>query len=86
MVTGGSLAPLIDPATLTLSMNLSSINNGAGLKVTPVGGPAPYTLDAFQADASVNIAADQAVPEPATIGLLLIATLLAGSSIQRQRR
>ena len=89
MVTGGSLAPLIDPATLTLSMNLSSINNGAGLSVTTHGGFGAgvyYTLDSFQADASVNIAADQAVPEPATIGLLLIATVLAGSSIQRQRR
>jgi hypothetical protein len=82
MVTGGSLAPLIDADTLTLSMNLSSINNGAGLKVTPVGGPAPYTLDAFEADASVNIAAEP-VPEPASMALLLIGTLLACVSIQR---
>jgi hypothetical protein len=83
MVSGGSLAPLIDADTLTLSMNLSSINNGAGLMVTPVGGPAPYTLDEFEADASVNIAAEP-VPEPASLGLLVMGTLLAGVSIQRQ--
>jgi len=83
-VTGGSLAPLIGPKTLTVSMNLSSINNGAGLKVTPVGGPAPYTLDSFRADASVNIAAEQ-IPEPATTALLLIGSLLAGFSTGRER-
>jgi PEP-CTERM motif len=87
MVTGGSLAPLIDTNTLTVSMNLSSINNGKGLSVTGHIGPGPtvYSLDPFRADASVNIAADPAVPEPATFGLVLIGTLLAGISTQRRR-
>ena len=85
LVTGGSLAPLIDKDTLTVSMNLSSISDGAGLKVTPVGGPAPYSLDPFDADASVNIAADK-VPEPATSALLLLGSMLAGVSIPSRRR
>jgi hypothetical protein len=87
-VTGGSLASQIDPGTLTLSMNLSSISNGAGLSVTThggFGGSVYYTLDAFQADASASIAAEQ-VPEPAAIGLLLIGTLLAGALNQRQHK
>ncbi len=87
MVTGGSLASLIDANTLTLSMNLSSINNGSGLSVTGhIGaGPTVYSLNAFEADASANIAADPAVPEPATFSIALIGALVAGALTQCRR-
>jgi len=86
LVTGGSLAPLIEKNSLTLSMNLSSINNGSGLSVTTIVGPAPVSsLDPFRADASVNIAAER-IPEPATTVLLFLGTTLAVVSIPSRRR
>jgi len=84
-VTGGWLQPFILPNSLSLSMNLSSINGGAGLSV--IGGPAPV-LNAFQADAFVNISGDPDptggdIPEPAS--LLLLLTALSGVFAVRRR-
>ncbi|HEX3601969.1 MAG TPA: PEP-CTERM sorting domain-containing protein [Lacipirellulaceae bacterium] len=72
-VSGGSLAPLIAPGSVSLSMNLANVNGGNGFGVAG-GGP---QLNAFVADGSLSISADQAVPEPATLALLGIASLAA---------
>jgi hypothetical protein len=62
----GSLAPLIEQGTLSLSLSLTNVNGGAGLAV--VNG----ILQPFVADASVIIAA---VPEPSTLALLALGSL-----------
>src|SRR5262245_36030382 len=64
-VTGGSLAGLIAPGSVSLSMNMTNVNGGNGFAVAG-GGP---QLNQFQADASISIAADP-VPEPTTLVLL----------------
>jgi hypothetical protein len=68
-ITGGVLAPSFDPNSLSLSMDLINVNNGAGFSVSS------NTLQPFTADASLTIAADPAVgaPEPATLSLALLA-------------
>jgi len=63
-VTAGTLKPLIAPGSVSLSMNMTNVNGGNGFSV---GGAGPQ-LNQFQADASINIAADP-VPEPATLVL-----------------
>jgi hypothetical protein len=79
-VTGGSLAGLIAPGSVSLSMNMTNVNGGAGFSVAG-GGP---QLNQFLADASINIAADP-IPEPASLALLASgsAVLMAG---RRRRR
>lgn len=69
-VTGGSLAPLIAPGSVSLSLNMTTVNGGAGFSVAG-GGP---SLNPFLADASISIAADP-VPEPSTIALLALGAL-----------
>jgi len=81
LVTGGTLAPLIAPNSLSLSMNLTNVNGGAGFAVAG-GGPA---LNPFLADASVNIGGEQAVPEPATLMLLSVAAIGAVAGYRRKR-
>jgi hypothetical protein len=74
--TGGSLAPLLLPGTLSLSMNLTNINGGAGFSVS-IGTLQTLSddiLQPFMTDASVNLAAD-VVPEPATLALLTFGSL-----------
>jgi hypothetical protein len=76
-VTGGTLAPYIDPTSLSLSVSLVDINGGGGLSVSAlVPGPPGISfgvLDAFTADASLLIAGDfSGIPEPASIALLLM--------------
>jgi hypothetical protein len=78
-ITGGSLQPLILQDTLTLSMSLTDINEGAGFSV--VGAPS-LVLDAFDAGATLNIAADP-IPEPLSLILLLTGGALAASAIRR---
>ena len=78
-VTGGTLAPLIQPGSISLSMDLTTVNGGAGFSV---GAAAPI-LNPFLADASVNIAADQIVPEPTSLALLLLG---AGATARRRLR
>lgn len=79
-VTGGTLAPEIVASSLTLSMNLSNINGGNGFSI---GGAVAPVLNPFLADASVNISGDQAIPEPASI--LLVLTAVSGVFAVRRR-
>ena len=76
-VTGGTLAPELLGNSLTLSMNLSTVNGGAGFNVLQ-GGLVP-----FLADASINISADP-IPEPVAITLLLLATASAACVYRRR--
>jgi hypothetical protein len=82
-VTGGTLAPFIDPTTLTLSISLVDVNDGAGLFV--LAGAAPF-LDVFHADATLLMDAEEReVAEPATALLLLGATLAGAMRLRRTR-
>jgi hypothetical protein len=77
-VTGGTLAPLIAPGSLSLALDLTNVNGGTGLGVE---GPA---LLPFTADSSVNIAAS--VPEPASLTLLALGSAGAAFFGRRRRR
>jgi hypothetical protein len=80
-VTGGSLQAYIAPGSVSLSLNMTNVNGGAGLSVAG-GGPA---LNPFLADAADNIAAEfSGVPEPATMSLVGLAS--AGAIVFRRRR
>jgi hypothetical protein len=77
-ITGGSLAPGLDPNSITLKMNIGAINGGAGLS-------APGSiLSPFTANALLTITGE--VPEPATGLLFAIGMAIAGCSVRRQRR
>ncbi len=78
-VTGGTLAPLISPGSLSLSMNMTNVNGGAGF--TAVEG----ALAPFLADASVNLAAN-AIPEPTSLTLVVIGSGAAIAFGRRRRR
>jgi hypothetical protein len=79
-VTGGTLAPFIVPGTVSLSMNMTTVNGGSGFVVAG-GGP---QLNPFLADASLSIAAET-VPEPATMTLLGLASAAAIACGWRRR-
>jgi hypothetical protein len=81
-VTGGTLAPLIAPGSVSLSINLTNINGGTGLLLSPL---ANIQLNSFTADGFVSISADQ-VPEPATIGMILVGVMISAASVRRSRR
>jgi hypothetical protein len=78
-ITGGTLAPLLNPNNLTLSMTLGNINGGAGLAVSD------GTLQPFQADSTLNMADTAKVPEPSTALLLLIGGMVAAASPRLRR-
>jgi hypothetical protein len=80
-VSGGSLAPLIAPGSVSLSMNMTNVNGGNGFAVAG-GGP---QLNAFLADAAISISADQ-VPEPTTLSLVGLAGAAAIAICSRRRR
>lgn len=81
--TGGSLMGLIDPSSISLSMNFTAISDTPsglpGLRVSPLpGGPINFfltNLNPFRADATVNIEAN--VPEPGSVMLVLLAFAIA---------
>jgi hypothetical protein len=78
-VTGGTLAPSIVPGSLTLSMNLTDVNGGAGFSLSLPGPPA---LAPFTADASVNLGGE--VPEPAALAILLVGAALLSFGSRRR--
>jgi hypothetical protein len=80
-VSGGSLASQIAKDSITLSMSLSAINNGAGFSVDDSG--ADLALNSFTADASLNIAGE--VPEPMSGLLLIVGSLLLAGETHRRR-
>jgi hypothetical protein len=89
VVTGGSLAQYIDPASLTLSMSLSDVNGGAGFSVTPAPVfPPPVVsagvLNAFTADATLSIAGEL-IPEPTGIAICLVGGALSLVVARRSR-
>jgi len=78
-VTGGSLAGMIAPNSLSLSMSMTSINGGAGFSVTS------DELDSFMTDVTLNIAADQrAIPEPTSAALAMVGGLLVTFVVRRR--
>jgi hypothetical protein len=81
-VTGGQLAPMILPNSLSLSMSFTDINGGAGFTV---GGDAAPVLNPFSADTTLNIAAEP-IPEPAMALLATIGGILATLAMRRSRR
>jgi PEP-CTERM motif len=78
-VTGGSLQSYIVGNSITLSMNMSNVNGGAGFGI----GAGPVLLP-FEADSSVNISGNQA-PEPATAVLALLGAGVATVCGRRRR-
>lgn len=93
-VTGGSLAPLLAPNSISLSFNLTNVKttvlaapyqgdpSGQGFGLYP---PEGTDLVPFTADASVTISADP-IPEPGTLGMLALGALLAAPLLRRTRR
>jgi hypothetical protein len=78
--TGGTLLPLINPGTISLSMDLIDVNGGAGFSVNT------GALQPFSADGQITIAADPEVgiPEPASLSLALAG--LAALTFRRKHR
>ena len=77
-VSGGTLAPLLDPDSLSLAISFTSVNGGSGFSVSG------STLDPFEAAATGNIAAF--VPEPTSFALGLFSLLgLCGFTRRRYR-
>lgn len=72
-VTGGTLAPLIDPDSIGMAISFTNVNGGAGFSTSGEG--AGLLLNPFVGDVTLNIEADQ-IPEPATSLLALWAGLL----------
>lgn len=75
-VTGGSLAPLLDPNSLSLAISFTGVNDGSGFAVVD------STLQPFQAAGTANVAAS--VPEPGSLSLGMLS--LGGLFIARRRR
>lgn len=66
--TGGSLLTKLEESGLTrsaLSISMTDVSGGAGLQLAPDG-----TLQTFTADATANISAHEAVPEPQSYALV----------------
>jgi hypothetical protein len=79
--TGGTLASQLAPGSVSISMNLTNVDGGLGFFVPGPGG----IIGPFQADAAVNIAANQ-IPEPATLTLLgLISAAVVACGRRRHR-
>jgi hypothetical protein len=82
------LFPFIAPGTVSLSMNMTNVNGGAGFSVIPpVSGG---ILQPFLADAAVNISADPSgigpgIPEPASLTLVLLGVVAVVCGRRRVR-
>jgi hypothetical protein len=81
-VTGGQLAPMMIQNSLSLSMNFTDINGGAGFTL---GGAAAPVLNPFSADSTLSIAAEP-IPEPTIAVLVTMAGLLSGMAMPRRRK
>lgn len=79
-ITGGTLAPLIQPGSLSLSISLTNVNGGSGFGLVS-GNLAP-----FLADGSLDLAGQSAVPEPASPLLIMLAAGAAGVWRLRRRQ
>jgi hypothetical protein len=77
-VTSGTLAPMIAPGSVSLSMNITNVNGGAGFSVPIPGG----IVGSFVADSSVGISGN--VPEPATLGLVGVFVFLGVMNSRRR--
>jgi hypothetical protein len=83
-VTGGSLAGLIQPGSVSISMNLGTVNGGLGFSTLP--GPGGINvLQPFQADASALISAN-AIPEPASLMLIAAGAVISSGCGRRRVR
>jgi hypothetical protein len=83
-VTGGTLATLIDPNSISLSIGMTDIDGGSGFSITTT--PGGNVLDPFAADVTESIAADQqAIPEPAAAMLILLGGVLMMTRVRRGR-
>jgi len=81
--TNGSLLPYLKTDSLNVSIPLTNVNNGLGFVVSG----SPFALQAFTADASVNISADPGplfAPEPGSIAIALLGAI--GFSLIGRRR
>ena len=94
-VSGGTLAPYLAPNSISLSFALTNVKTGV-IPFPPYQGdpsgqgfglwtPEGTDLVPFTADASVTISADP-VPEPATLGLLVLGAMIATPQVRRTRR
>jgi hypothetical protein len=84
-VTGGTLAPLIAPNSLTLSISMTDVNSGAagpGLQLIFPPGPAGPILLPFEADVTQTIAGE--APEPSGILLAMLGSVLLGAYSRRR--
>lgn len=84
-ITGGSLQPYILPGTVSVSMNLATVNGGNGFSTLPGPGNT-LVLQPFKADASALISGDASpnVPEPASLTFVLAAVVLGGACGRRR--
>jgi hypothetical protein len=78
-ISGGSLAGMIEPNSVSLSMSMTSVNGAAGFSVTS------NALNSFTTDVTLNIAADpREIPEPASAVLGLVGGLLVSLVFRRR--
>jgi hypothetical protein len=78
-ISGGSLAGLIEPNSISLSMSMTAVNGNAGFSVTS------DALDNFTTDVTLNIAADpRVIPEPATAVMTLLGGILLSFAFRRR--
>lgn len=83
--TGGTLAPLLAPGSVSISMNMTNVITTLPVPAAGFGvGPGPILLP-FVADASVNIAADP-IPEPATLVFAVLGSVASIAFGRRPRR
>jgi hypothetical protein len=82
--TGGTLAPLLAPGSVSLSIEMTNVNSGpqTGMRIVS-SVPNGVAISSFTANATVNISADP-VPEPASVLLLLAGMVGFLSSLRRR--